>query len=513
MKRILCVYLPHWPIQRLLRTQPAQRDKAVAILQGGGRQPTISDLTATAHREGVRPGMTRAEALATFPPLRLVPHEPAVDRQALTDLAIWAEWCSPIVGLEEAPFPTSLLLDVTGCAACCGGEEALFTKVGSTFRAAGWQVRLGLAATVGAAWAWAHGSRASVYQTVEAAAAALPTLPLELLRLTPATLGKVQSFGFHSLGCLMQLPRAGVAATLGTEVLHRLDQALGAIAEPVVGVRQLPPLVERLSFEPALTERQWFLRSVEELIDRVTVRLLPRCRGVLRLEYELELEAGGSSSACVGLCRPSQSVGQLQRLFRVHLEKVTLPGPLSGISLRVVQDAALTDAPEALFDAEHPAWERDRASLLEQLTARLGAQAVTAVRPRADPQPELACQFVPAMELAAMEQAAMELAAMATPVSGFTGTGSRFRPLRLWRQPRPLEVLAAAPSGFPHVLRLGSLERQVAQAWGPERIETGWWRGREIARDYFAVETREGARWWIFRRLDDERWFWHGCFE
>jgi protein ImuB len=56
-------------------------------------------------------------------------------------------------------------------------------------------------------------------------------------------------------------------------------------------------------------------------------------------------------------------------------------------------------------------------------------------------------------------------------------------------------------------------EYRVASAWGPERIETGWWRGAMIARDYYHIETLTGQRFWLFRRLDDDRWFLHGAFE
>jgi protein ImuB len=50
---------------------------------------------------------------------------------------------------------------------------------------------------------------------------------------------------------------------------------------------------------------------------------------------------------------------------------------------------------------------------------------------------------------------------------------------------------------------------------GPERLETGWWDGREIARDYWIARTPAGARLWIFRERHQSglaRWFLHGVF-
>jgi protein ImuB len=69
------------------------------------------------------------------------------------------------------------------------------------------------------------------------------------------------------------------------------------------------------------------------------------------------------------------------------------------------------------------------------------------------------------------------------------------------------------PGGGPSRLRRAGQEYAVIRWWGPERIETGWWRGQDIHRDYYIVETECGTRWWLFRRRDDGRWFLHGCFD
>jgi protein ImuB len=53
---------------------------------------------------------------------------------------------------------------------------------------------------------------------------------------------------------------------------------------------------------------------------------------------------------------------------------------------------------------------------------------------------------------------------------------------------------------------------RIVQAHGPERIETAWWRGPSVRRDYYVVETESGERFWVFRRLKDGDWFFHGMF-
>jgi len=90
--------------------------------------------------------------------------------------------------------------------------------------------------------------------------------------------------------------------------------------------------------------------------------------------------------------------------------------------------------------------------------------------------------------------------------------------------------------------RYQSRVHRVLCAQGPERIETAWWRGPWVRRDYFLVEAvveavvegsgegktggdrqrdagRDGSgnvdeilRLWIFRQVRDGDWFVHGIF-
>jgi protein ImuB len=85
--------------------------------------------------------------------------------------------------------------------------------------------------------------------------------------------------------------------------------------------------------------------------------------------------------------------------------------------------------------------------------------------------------------------------------------------LQLLAKPVALERVAVASNGSPSQFQYGGEQHVVARHWGPERIETGWWRQRGVRRDYYRVETTQGFRFWIFRSLQDERWFLQGVFE
>ena len=75
----------------------------------------------------------------------------------------------------------------------------------------------------------------------------------------------------------------------------------------------------------------------------------------------------------------------------------------------------------------------------------------------------------------------------------------------MWLLPAPQPL--AAQNGLPR--RRGPL-RLMSE---PERIETGWWDGGEVARDYYTAIDGHGVRLWVFReRAAPHGWFLHGVF-
>jgi protein ImuB len=48
---------------------------------------------------------------------------------------------------------------------------------------------------------------------------------------------------------------------------------------------------------------------------------------------------------------------------------------------------------------------------------------------------------------------------------------------------------------------------------GPERIESGWWDGAGVQRDYYRAVDAKGAHLWIYRECTGARkWFLQGIF-
>jgi protein ImuB len=100
--------------------------------------------------------MPVAEALALDSRLHVEQMNVELDRAALEELAGWSGRFSPIVALGCVERRHALLLDITGCAVCFGGEDRLLDRVVRELCEQGWNARVAIADTVGAAWAVAH---------------------------------------------------------------------------------------------------------------------------------------------------------------------------------------------------------------------------------------------------------------------------------------------------------------------------------------------------------------------
>jgi protein ImuB len=162
--------------------------------------------------------------------------------------------------------------------------------------------------------------------------------------------------------------------------------------------------------------------------------------------------------------------------------------------------------------------------LLERMSSRLGPKAVLRPRLVPDAQPEFAWQqedwlFLPLPasgrgpggEVKRRRTRAPNLSPP-TPLSeAERGEKTGTRPIFL-NTPRAVAVVSIFPGGSPRRFHWNDSDYLVERSWGPERIETGWWRGSDVRRDYYVVETTTGQRFWLFRNLPDEAWFLHGEF-
>ncbi len=502
MPRVICVWFPNWPIQRLRHEQPVLERPEIVLHGVQSQRPVVTHSTPGAERRGVRAGLPLSEARALVPRAVFLPADEAADIAALRMLALECQRFSPLVGLEEGPRPTSLLAHVEGCTHLWGGEPTFLEHVGAYWEDRGFNVQLALADSVGAAWALAHTSRFSVVPAGNTDSA-VAELPIEMLRLPPAILDRLRTLGLDTIGEVLRLPRESLAARFGTLLPRRLDQALGLSSEPFVSERLVEPLCSFREWETPIADRLALVELCRRMLRELLAMADRHGMGLHELEGEIQTE-GGPVTMAIRLTEPTREAEHLEKLLELQLERQEWSGGVTSVCWTALRLGRVEESQGLWFDHDpEPDRSRTLAALVDRLSSRLDANAVLRVEVLPDAQPECVARLVPGMNADANRSDPYILPPEI----------ARGRPLRLLASPLPVNVSSIILDGPPiHVVWRGQ-DHPVVRAWGPERIATGWWRGPDIERDYYRAEWDDGTHAWLYRDRRTDRWFLHGFFD
>ncbi|HEX3405126.1 MAG TPA: DNA polymerase Y family protein [Acetobacteraceae bacterium] len=505
-RRILSVWLPHWPITRLTRSASVSPDRPLVTVETTRGVRHLVAVGVAGEAQGLRSGQTLTDARAVCPALIPVDADPVADEAALASLATWCERYTPLAAPDP---PDGLWLDISGCTAVFATEAALAGDLAGRLERHGIPCRLAVAGTTGAAWALAHtGTDRSILPPGQEGAA-LADLPVTSLRLDAGTVTGLRRLGLRTVQDLLRIPRAQVTPRFGALPVLRLDQALGAMEEAIDWPR--PPIEwhERLVFVEPIGTPEDLARALSQLAERLCRRLGEQGKGGQRFVARFFRVDEAVPQIAVTTALPVRDAGYLGKLLHDKLDTVDPGFGIEVIALEAETVAPL-QAPQAqLTDLAASDITSSLAGVVDTLANRLGSDRVSRVAPHASHVPERAVKRVPPL-----------------PVRqpSWTADPAAPRPIRLLRRPEEIEVIALVPDDPPVRFRWRGVSHRVRAAAGPERIAAEWWRKRsdkrpetDLIRDYYRVEDSDGARFWIFRaglHAEDRmpRWYLHGLF-
>ncbi|HEX3727266.1 MAG TPA: hypothetical protein VHV08_13525, partial [Pirellulales bacterium] len=313
-------------------------------------------------------------------------------------------------------------------------------------------------------------------------------LPLAALRLADHEMDLLHELGIRHIAELEALPRSTLALRF-PQVVARLDQFLGTLAEPIQAHRPRPEIMIERDLEYPLDRHDLVKSVLAQVVEQIAAELASRRQGAIRVEFVLRCQTG-EARIVVGLFQASASSAYLLELLLLQLGR--LPGPLVALRAAVLVWAPLEIRQRALFDDHHDR-QRQLALLIDRLSSRAPALRAVLVP---DAQPEHAFRYEP---LSGRKRRPQAPARQSRPPK---------RPLLV--EPRPIPVETIAAGGAPAQFRLHGQQFRATRCWGPERIQTGWWRHGMIRRDYYRVQTEQGC-YWLFQAAG--KWFLHGVFE
>jgi protein ImuB len=390
---------------------------------------------------------------------------------------------------------------VQGSLKLFGGLDNLLKRIRTGLIDLGFTGRLAVAPSAYAAWLLARYQDGVMATSPAQLNRHLGPLPITFLPAAWPHQETLKHIGAHNIKDLLGLPRPGLARRFGKALLVQLDQALGTQAQ--AHAWNTAPLVfeQKLELMARVDTSQALMFVVQRLVLQLSGWLGSWQAACQSFSLHIMHEDKPPSVLQVQFAELTRDPVRLCLLAREKLEKFVLPAPAHELALHCQQLQQIHSLNAELFPSATQQ-SKSLAQLLERLQNRLGEHQISMLHLTHDHRPEAAYKIMPVQSVQPLLEVSQPLQ---EPVAAY-GPGLP-RPLWLLAQPVPLSERNNRPwwQGPLHVLA------------GPERIESGWWDGQFVERDYFVAEDTQHVLYWIFcERLPAQAgqtsWYMQGRF-
>lgn len=533
-RRLLSLWFPRLGAERLLRqarSEASLQDAPFAVVEHFGNSEVLSSVSAVGSAAGLYRGQPLRDAHAVTAALRTARRNPQAEAAFLAALQRWAGKFSPWIATDGED---GLMLDITGCAHLFGGEVGLCRQIAEETADMALTAELGLADSRGGAWAlaryagrsgasarsgddidqearatrsraakrrhWERGGVAPLGRRTPVAAGriappgqtrtALAALPVAALRLEAEVVAQLARLGLRGIGDLAGQPRAALARRFGKALVLRLDQAFGAVPEPLSPAAPPPKYAVRMTLPDPIGLEEDMLAGLDRLLPRLSQLLQDKGQGARTLRLQAWRTDHTMQAIEVRLARASHEPERLRPLLAMKLGEIEAGFGIDMLRLEAVQVEPLAQRTAVGHIGAGAAVNARLAAntalddLIGRLGARVGMEAITRRHPGDSHIPE--------------KTESVLAAAWSEPAAAWPRPAQP-RPLLMWR---PEPVMAPETPVPPARFRWRGRNLHLAAATGPERIAPEWWLDdpdwRSGQRDYWRVTCAEGDRLWLF---------------
>lgn len=335
----------------------------------------------------------------------------------------------------------------------------------------------------------------------EALKSALGKVPVSALPLSAKTLRRLQNCGLIHLRELWRLPSSALRLRFGRELSEYLELLL--VQRPSTLERWQPALIfcEDISVETEIANRKDILWLSSQLLHKMEVFLKARQLGTDQVVFSLSLYKQMITHIFLGVRTPTNDKTLWQMLFENRLEQMSLDTSITAVNLRVLHFYPLHAS--GACPVQKKATSHPGTTLLDLLSSRLGDKQIFRLSCQPSHDPAAAGKYLLVNKAGLAD---IHTLSFTTPGFGYW----KQPPCWLLPTPRTLTVYEEKP------VYMTPLEI----VHGPQRIESGWWTGHDMRRDYYIALNRHGMMLWIYRDLNygkqpDQKlaaWFLHGFF-
>lgn len=361
------LHIPDFPLHAVLRLEPGASSRPAALFATANKKSILLALNSTASAHGVELGMTAPQAVARCPALLIRTPQPDAEQEARSLLLALGFTLSP--HLEDTA-PGVCTIDLGGLdpaqhepRASAAVEELCRLDLPAT---------CGIAATpllaLQAARHLTHQRKGMKrVRTVRDARAFLA--PLELATIEPSAelAGVLASWGLHTLGDLVALPRDEIVRRFGREGLTLWQRAHGGETRPLRRVVPAQQFTAATEFEHEIETLEPLLFVLRRFLDRLALELRASQHVAAEIFLSLRLEDETRHERAFRLPEPTADVEILFRTLHTHLESLQTASCICALELRLTPARPLVRQ-QGLFDTGL----RDPHGFAETL-ARVGA--------------------------------------------------------------------------------------------------------------------------------------------
>jgi protein ImuB len=329
--------------------------------------------------------------------------------------------------------------------------------------------------------------------------------PVGVLEPSLALSSLLDGVGVERCGDLAKLDLESVEVRFGAEGarLWRLSRADDSRRIFTSIPRALPSAsLDWVDYTLRETERLVFI--INALIGNITTELTSRGQCAREMTMIFSLANRESFEHLVRPARSTASHKAWMRLIRTHLERITLPDGVVGITIRVESVTGEVERQGDIFDRGF-ATARAAEETIAQLLDDQGAVVVTprnTQHPLIDRRTEWVSQEP--------SQASARIQLRERVVKATTAPS-----LTLQLLPEPRRIAVTTERRRDHQVPVQYRDKQwmtIISAAGPDRVSGGQW-AEPYAREYFRCVTDDGMMVWVYRDARDDSWYLHGWWD
>ncbi|WP_018984353.1 Y-family DNA polymerase [Salinimonas chungwhensis] len=434
------------------------------VYEAGNNQ--VKQTNRRAQDAGVTPGMGMAQAAALCQSLHVIDYFEKSETQRLHAIANRLYQ----VASDIAVFvPDGLAIRLDPLIRYYDGLDNLWQTLVNELRQAGVTFNFGVAWSIEAAKVLAYHQHNQLLRAKSEIKKALSDCPLNATALTVKQQQTLQRVGIDSIARLLDVPATELGRRFDNKLITYLCSLKAEVFEKI-NFYHPPDTFESFiepSYEISHTDR--LLPYMQRLSDEFLTYARLRNMLTTSLHFTLHFREDAPMPVTVRAATALYKLAQWQSLIALKLEQLALSSPVINIALRVDELEEVDEQMSDFFD--NRVHDFAYKQLISRLQTRLGESAIQ-----------------------------------------FPSAGSDFRPEKLHHD-RQTDTLNISSHPLPSIgLPQPKALREATQIeFGPVRIQTGWWDGAPVRRDYFIGRTDDGRRLHLFRDKS-RQWFISGWY-